>query len=863
VTPAGDRAGADTGRPRFTLVSAVHDVAAYLPDYVAAVEAQTFGLDRVEVVVVDDGSTDGSGQLLDEWAARRPGTVRVLHQDNAGQGAARNAGLALARGEWVTFPDPDDAFDADYLAVVDAFLQANPGTHLVATNRWDWRDGRLSNTHPLRWMFHHDRLVDLVADQRHFQGSAPAAFFRLDEVRATGLEFDPRIRPIFEDGHFTIRYLLGVDRPTVGFLGSTRYHYRRRGDVSSTMERSRAHPGRYAEVLEHGYLDVVRIARERFGPLPRWLQNHLVYDLSWYFTRTDSQVPPGAPTGGPAAERFHTLVGQVLAALDLDVAVPYSSATLGTVPRLVLQHGYRAQAWRDAFVVLDHLDRAQGLVRASYFHTGERPREEFRADGEPVAPVHAKTRDLRYVGRTLLQERTVWLPTGRTLEVLLDGAPADLLFERPELPHDALRPGLVTWELSPDSSKARRRAEEARGPVPTSRRGRLAARLAHRPRVQRRYRHAWVLMDRIHDAGDSAEVLFRHLRAEHPDVNAWFVLEKGTPDWRRLRRGPDRGRLVPHGSLRWRLLMAHADHLISSHADEAVRRPPAILECVRPRWRFHFLQHGVIKDDLSAWLNPKELDTFVTSTVQEHASIAGDHTPYRFTTREVQLTGLPRFDRLLERAALVPESERTLLLVAPTWRKELLPRLVPGQQRRDLDVEAALTSDLVRNWQAFLADPRLAPAAAAHGARIGFLPHPNLQPLLPHLDLPDHVEKVTYEGDVQDLFARTRLLVTDFSSVAFNAAYLDRPVVYFQFDEDVVLGGGHVGRGGYFDYRRDGFGPVTLTPEDAVQATIDALEHGRTPPAPYAERIAATFPERDGRCCARVVAAIRATEGRR
>ena len=305
--------------------------------------------------------------------------------------------------------------------------------------------------------------------------------------------------------------------------------------------------------------------------------------------------------------------------------------------------------------------------------------------------------------------------------------------------------------------------------------------------------------------------------------------------------------------------MLHADHLVSSHADEAVMHPPAILEMVRPRWRFTFLQHGVIKDDLSAWLNPKDIGTFVTSTVQEHASIAGDHTPYRFTTREVQLTGLPRFDRLLERAAAVPEDARDLVLVAPTWRRDLMPTLLPGQQRRELDVEHALASDLVRNWTAFLADRRLAEAAAAHGARIGFLPHPNLQPLLPHLDLPAHVEKVTYQGDVQELFARTRALVTDFSSVAFNAAYLDRSVVYFQFDEDVVLGGGHVGRGGYFDYRRDGFGPVTVTPEDAVQATIDALDHGRTPASPYAERIAATFPERDGRCCERVVAAIRAS----
>jgi glycosyltransferase involved in cell wall biosynthesis len=844
------------GRPRFTLVSAVHGVAAYLPDYLASLEAQTFPLDRVELVLVDDGSPDDCPRLLDEWAAGRPG-VRVLHQANAGQGAARNAGLTAARGEWVSFPDPDDALDPDYLAAVDRFLTAHPQAHLVAANRWNWRDGEVVNDHPLRWMFHHDRLVDLVEDGRHFQGSAPAAFFRTDELHRSGLGFDPRIRPIFEDGHFTCRYLLGFDRPLAGFLRSAKYHYRRRTDETSTLQRSRAHPGRYAEVLEHGYLDVVRVARQRFGAVPQWLQNHLVFDLSFYFTMTDSRAPAGSPTAGPAADRFHALLAEALAALDLDEVVPHASAPVSRIPRYVLQHGYRDEPWHEPFVLLERLDRRQRLVCAVYFHTGDGPTEEFRADGVPITPVHAKTRDLEYVGRPLLHQRIAWLPTGRALEVLLDGRRADLVFARPPFPLDTARPGLVSWELSPASGKARQAAAEARGPEPTTRAGRLAARYAGHPRVRRRYADAWVLMDRIHDAGDSGEVLFRHLRAHEPDVNAWFVLEKGTPDWRRLVRDGFRDRLVAHGSLRWRLLMANAAHLASSHADEAVSSPPAILEFTRPRWRFTFLQHGVIKDDLSAWLNPKEIDTFVTSTAAEHASIAGDHTPYVFTTREVQLTGLPRFDRLREVTARV--TDRDLLLVAPTWRNELVPQVSTAVQRRDLEIDRLLASDFVQRWRQFLTDPGLQAAAEAHGVRVGFLPHPNLQPVLPHLDLPGHVQKLSYDGDVQELFARARVLVTDFSSVAFNAAYLDRPVVYFQFDEDVVLGGGHVGRRGYFDYRRDGFGPVTVTPEDAVQATTDALAHGPAPAAPYADRIAATFPDRDGQCCARVVDAIRAS----
>jgi hypothetical protein len=364
-------------------------------------------------------------------------------------------------------------------------------------------------------------------------------------------------------------------------------------------------------------------------------------------------------------------------------------------------------------------------------------------------------------------------------------------------------------------------------------------------------------MDRIHDAGDSGEILFRWLREHQPQVNAWFVLEKGTPDWKRLARAGHRDRLVAHGSLEWRLLMANALHLVSSHADDAVMLPPAILEFTRPRWKFTFLQHGVIKDDLSVWLNAKDIDTFVTSTVHERASIAGDHTPYVFTTREVQLTGLPRFDRLREVADRV--GERDLLLVAPTWRHGLLPPAAEGTQHRELSAGALAGSEFLRQWSAYLRADALTEAARRHGLRVAFMPHPNLQPLLPHLDLPASVERLSYDGDVQEAFARARTLVTDFSSVAFNAAYLDRPVVYFQFDEDVVLGGGHVGRAGYFDYRRDGFGPVTTSTEDAVRETVAALDHGADPASPYRERIAATFPDRDGSCCARVFEAIRAS----
>jgi CDP-glycerol glycerophosphotransferase (TagB/SpsB family) len=362
-------------------------------------------------------------------------------------------------------------------------------------------------------------------------------------------------------------------------------------------------------------------------------------------------------------------------------------------------------------------------------------------------------------------------------------------------------------------------------------------------------------MDRIHDAGDSGERLFRYLRTSRPTINAWFVIESGTADWRRL-QAVSRMRVIPHGSLRWKLLMANCRHLISSHADVPVMRPPALMRFMEPRWRFTFLQHGVIKDDISSWLNPKQIDLFVTSTPQEYASIAGDHNAYAFTSKEVKLIGLPRFDRLRELGERFAPHQRDLVLIAPTWRVWLVPPLRTGSQRREVD-QSFYQSDFIQNWMGLLNSAELAQVCGEERLTIGFLPHPNVQPTLPGLELPEHVRAFTFaDNDVQELFARSAVLVTDYSSMAFNAAYIDRPLVYFQFDADRVRGGEHLGRSGYFDYERDGFGPVAYSLEEGIRLVTDTIRSGRNPSDEYQSRINSAFPLRDGRCCERVADAI-------
>jgi glycosyltransferase involved in cell wall biosynthesis len=391
---------AESTRPRFTVVSAVYDVAGYLPDFIASIEQQDYDLSRVEVVMVDDGSTDASLSVLEDWAARRPDLVRVLSQPNAGQGAARNAGMIAARGAWVTFPDPDDVLDPNYLSTVDAFLDAHPDAVMVAANRVIWNEttGATKNSHPLRRMFTSDRLVDLELAESSFHGSAPAAFFDLDLLREHDLRFESRIRPNFEDGHFCVSYLLRCEQPWVGFLASTRYHYRKRADQSSSLQRSMQDSRRYTDVFEFGYLAVLDDAEKQRGHVPLWLQHFLCYELLAYLVAHDvGRVP--VLEDGPALESFHDSVGRITARLDLDGVLPRLEFGSRPEHRLALAHGYAADPWHEEQVLVDRFDDRQQLARVRYHFTGTAPTEAVLNGEDSAGPAYAKTRALRWFGR--------------------------------------------------------------------------------------------------------------------------------------------------------------------------------------------------------------------------------------------------------------------------------------------------------------------------------------------------------------------------------------------------------------------------------------------------------------------------------
>jgi hypothetical protein len=623
--------------------------------------------------------------------------------------------------------------------------------------------------------------------------------------------------------------------------------------------------------------------------VPAWVQNLVLYDLLFYFRHDQSTKSATGRVPLEWTERFHALAAEILGHIETETIDRFAVMPTSPQLRAALVIGYKRERAVPAAARLDKLDVDQRLVRLRYFHGEPEPAEELWVDGRPAVPSRAKTRDLVYLNRVLLHERIAWLPATSELRIAIDGRPVPLeLGAQPAAVMAAsprpswLRLGDVRGAAGSADASGSQRAKAAirrrfprsvgalrrlrrslRGdaarptPVRTSpfidldpRNDGAIRRAARSERIARRYARAWTFMDRDTEAHDNAEHLYRHVRAQHPEVNAWFVLRGDSGDWARLEE--DGFRLVPYGSADHVQLLLNTDHLVSSQADNYVARPLDPARFGTRSWKFTFLQHGVTKDDLSRWFNGMPIDRLITAAKTEHVSVVGDHTPYVLTDQEVRLTGFPRHDRLLELGRTVDRPD--LILVMPTWRRWLLADLTNSNARRML--EPLNSSAFWRSWSDLITSTELRAAADDAGLELALVPHPNLHEAVRTAGVPEWVQLHGYgTSDVQALVARAAVCVTDYSSQAFEAAYLERPVVYYQFDHDEFFSGTHVYRKGTWDYEADGFGPVTRRLDDAIGAIREAT--ARIEPAePFRSRMGAAFPHRDGRCCERTFESI-------
>ncbi len=219
-------------RPVVGVVVPAYDIAAYLPACLDSLLAQSWR--DLDVVVVDDGSPDDSGEIAERYAAR-DSRIRVVHTENRGLGAARNEGLRHVGGEFLAFLDSDDVLPPDAYDVLAGRLQKS-GSEFATGSIVRWENGELNQPPWMRRLHNPARIGIRADDHPEILGDVFAwnKLFRRSFWDGAGLAWPEGIR--YEDQPtLTAAYLRG----RFDVLPEVVYHWRIRTDGTSiTQQRS-------------------------------------------------------------------------------------------------------------------------------------------------------------------------------------------------------------------------------------------------------------------------------------------------------------------------------------------------------------------------------------------------------------------------------------------------------------------------------------------------------------------------------------------------------------------------------------------------------------------------------------------------
>jgi CDP-glycerol glycerophosphotransferase (TagB/SpsB family)/glycosyltransferase involved in cell wall biosynthesis len=859
---------------KFSIVTAIYNTEEYVSDAIESVINQTIGFeDNVQLILVNDGSTDRSGEICKKYRDRYPNNIVYIKKENGGVSSARNRGLEEVRGKYVNFLDSDDKLSKNTLKEVWKFFEKHYNEIDFVSIPIYFFEGSQSQ-HSLNFRFNESRVVDIIENPTYIQLSVASSFFKSSVV--TKYSFKENLA-YAEDVRLLNEILMNKQK--YGIVSNTKYLYRKRITADSVMQKTTTTKDWYFDTLEDGFLEILEIAKENFNVVPKYYQYLVMYDLQYRIKLPDLGILKGEEKNKYLSiiksilhyvsddvifAQKHYTQEHMLLALSLKYGIPiekiikeikerdgkiYFRNTL--FPRFektrldlrtfeikdnnLLIEGLlkTVENPQDLDLCIKYEDKSKKLTIKPFRHgdvialeqkiiKGYRFKVEINIKEVKSLQLLSGNRSIQYYwGKGLTSRYIIKQKPKRIIHFLKDR----IVIQRYNIFNH------IYLEIQYALRLLRRKELKV-----------VAARLLYYFLKIFKFKPLWLFVDRPYKAGENAQVLFEYAVKQKDDIKKVFLLDKNSEDFNTVKKI---GEVYSWRSIKHLISVLLSDKIVSSQADEHIINPFG-------RWGkylrdlftydFVFLQHGVIQNDLSNWLNrfEKNIKVFVTSAKPEYRSIIeGD---YLYSKKEVVLTGLPRFDKL-------KNNPKKKILLMPTWRENLAVKANNlGIRGRN---EKFKQSEYYRFFNSLINNKKLLSVLEESGYRVKFCLHPSLIANAGYFNTNKYVNVSKKICDYTTEFNEGSLLVTDYSSVAFDFAYLRKPIVYSQFDLNSIYNK-HTFQKGYFDYEKDGFGPVCEDLDSTVDSIIKILENDCKLEKEYRDRIDRFFEYSDRNNCERV-----------
>ena len=855
---------------------------------------------NIQIIVVNDASSDNTANVVRFYQKSYPNNINLINIDeNHGAAHSRNVGLKYVDAEYVNFLDSDDYISEFAFKKVIDVLDKNRDVDIASIPIYYF--GARRGGHSLNYKYYATQVVDLLENPEFIQLSGASSFFRFSKLK--DYRFNEALR-VSEDPLLINRMLL--ENPKMAFVNDCGYYYRKHDTTKSLIGSSANHKSYYTSRIDEYFLKLIGYSIKKTGGVPKFIQHVLMYDLQWmfmihfvheYLSRDEirqmykklifilSFIDEDVILFQKDIDgilKFHILLLKVygsayfndkhgVSKLPVEIAYEVGLNTLNidicqvknnelyilgyvttffTDPdiKVIANESYQIPVNRIEFPQRDNYSLNYNYGMNNHFEVyiplNGLETVRFATDDFDLYIEYNKTSRLSKMSGYLLSQNHLIINHDTYISVM----PRSLL--------NTAREELKTWKRILFTRQEGWRT------------GLLLRMMYFLVHPIYSHRRIWIFMDRPNIAQDNGFSLFKYVVSlPRPPVEKYFAIYKQDSSVNDMRimlnryrssnsrlfkfqklfglgeagneyqKVADLGFALPYRTLRHRLYSLYAEVIVSSNPDNDLIYPfwdnyEFLSGLVRSKTVF--LQHGVTKDDVSTWLNKydKNLDLIVTVSEEEKESFLKSN--YGYDESIVRVLGFPRFDNL-EKLGDFEE-----IVIMPSWRR----------QYDNLKDSEFIKTDFYKVFNRLLNDEELIEFLDSEGYSLTFKPHPNLEKFI-HL-FNRHPMVDFEERSYEDIFNHSSLLVTDYSSVAFDFAYLKKPVIYYQYGHDYHF---DVDKG-YFKYDSMGFGQVAKTHEEVKNDIIMAVLNGCEMDDIYAERVDDFFKYHDKMNSRRVFNAI-------
>lgn len=860
----------------FSVIMAVYNVEDYLGEAIDSLINQTLSFEEnIELILVDDGSPDNSLEICHEYQRRYPNNIIVLPKENGGVSTARNLGLKHATGKYINFMDSDDLISPNtFKEAKDFFTKHSADDYDVITFPVEFFESH-EGPHYLNYKFTESEsdFADLNENPDYFLGLVTSSFFKREAIG--DLEFDTALIH-FEDGVFVNKILMR--KMKYGLMKDSVYYYRKRFAPQATNT-SLLKKEFYTDRFKNAYMVLINESIDSFGHVKKFLQNLFVYDLRWILDTDDfDEVIHNVFDNEDDINEFYEYFDKILSYIETDVILGHR-----VVPEFVKtflayyknkdfhieteegkvflkSNGYVLNSLHERNIWMDIVDLRDGYLNLSGAYASDCDNRFIRVEaikesnGEKTIyesksydywNTARRNREIFSIPWRFFYNFDLRIPIGRdeiskiSLKLIYEEGNSKVAMDGnfkfryyAELSKQnfySVRGNQIilfkgnSFYIENYSFKKMLKYESVVIYHLLQNINALSLKAVFYRLIYlilfifMKNRKIWIFMDRQDGAGDNATHLFNHVRDYDDGIDKYFTINKDSKDYKLLKNECGR-KIVPFRSFKHKILYLFADKIISSHPDKPVLNPFYSGDNLKLYTGLctagvYFLQHGVPLYDMSNWLRRYDHNISLLLAVSD---LEHDYwlKYYNFDEDIIQILGYPRFDYLTN------ENRKKSIVILFTWR-----RFIQSE-------EILLNSEYYDRINSLINNERLIEKAKEKGYEIVLKMHPNAVEYIDSFEKDDYV-KFDTESRYHDIICDSSLMITDYSSVVFDFAYLKKPIIYYHYGDDHHFDLDT----GFIDLENEGFGDVIADKDDLIDKIIHYIDNDCTMEDEYRDNV--------------------------